>query len=347
MSSDFSRRRRLLLKGIALGGVGLLAWPLTKKWILNDSTPSVHVYGLSPEIAHRLHKKDFPPPDFTTKKDLVIVGSGISGLSAARYLYRRGIQNFKILECEKVIGGNASQGANAISPYPFGAHYLPIPSIESQFLYEFLQEENIITGFNEKGHPFYNEEYLCHDLKERLYINGSWQEGLVPSYGLTEFDKAEIQRFFRFMEYYKYAKGKDGLYAFSIPLALSSQDSKFLNLDKLTMSEILRKNAFQSPYLKWNVNYCCRDDYGAGIDVVSAWAGVHYFASRRAQSANTESDAILTWPEGNAFLAKRLAKDFMGQIRTQSLVFDISREGDDFTVSYFAIAKNKTERMIA
>lgn len=347
MSSKFSRRRRLLLKGLALSAAGLIAWPLSKKWILYDPKTQLKVFGLSPEIAHHLHHKDFPPPQITVKTDLVLVGSGISGLSAARYLYRRGIRNFQILECEKEMGGNASQGINAISTYPFAAHYLPIPSNESQFLFEFLTEENVITGFNEKGDPYYNEEYLCHDLKERLYLNGQWQEGLVPSYGLTHIEKSEIDRFFQLMEYYKYAKGQDGLYAFSIPLALSSQDPQFIKLDAMTMAEFLEQNAFHSPYLKWYVNYCCRDDYGAGIEVVSAWAGIHYFASRRTQSANSESDAILTWPEGNAFLAKRLAKDFFQYIKTQSLVFDISPENGEIAVTYFDIRSEQTKRILA
>jgi hypothetical protein len=34
------------------------------------------------------------------------------------------------------------------------------------------------------------------------------------------------------------------------------------------------------PHLRWYLDYCCRDDYGAGIATVSAWAGIHYFASR-------------------------------------------------------------------
>jgi hypothetical protein len=52
---------------------------------------------------------------------------------------------------------------------------------------------------------------------------------------------------------------------------------------------------------------------------VSAWAGIHYFASRHgfhapgdptgsANDANPERDGILTWPEGNGWLTKQLAR---------------------------------------
>lgn len=29
----------------------------------------------------------------------------------------------------------------------------------------------------------------------------------------------------------------------------------------------------------------------------SAWAGIHYFASRNGRGANTESQDVITWPE--------------------------------------------------
>ena len=66
--------------------------------------------------------------------------------------------------------------------------------------------------------------------------------------------------------------------------------------------------------MRWYLDYCCRDDYGAGSAEVSAWAGLHYFASRHGFRAPGDearggegSEGVLTWPEGNAWLAERLA----------------------------------------
>jgi hypothetical protein len=48
------------------------------------------------------------------------------------------------------------------------------------------------------------------------------------------------------------------------------------------------------------IDYCCRDDFGLGIKEVSAWAGIHYFAARKQDTAPDGNDTVLTWPEGNA-----------------------------------------------
>jgi monoamine oxidase len=65
-------------------------------------------------------------------------------------------------------------------------------------------------------------------------------------------------------------------------------------------------------HLRWLLDYCCRDDFGAGINTVSAWAGLHYFASRHGFQLPGEEDgdrdAVLTWPEGNVWLTARLAQ---------------------------------------
>jgi hypothetical protein len=34
------------------------------------------------------------------------------------------------------------------------------------------------------------------------------------------------------------------------------------------------------------VNHACRDDYGTGSAMVSAWAGIHYFACRDGEAQN-------------------------------------------------------------
>jgi hypothetical protein len=56
------------------------------------------------------------------------------------------------------------------------------------------------------------------------------------------------------------------------------------------------------------LNYCCRDDYGARYDQVSAWAGLHYYCSRWGQAANASNGAWLTWPGGLQPLAAGLER---------------------------------------
>ena len=71
---------------------------------------------------------------------------------------------------------------------------------------------------------------------------------------------------------------------------------------------------FDSPSLRWYINYACRDDYGALAKDTSAWAGIHYFASR-----DPEEKGPLTWPEGNGWIAQHLIKKLSRYIRTGSV----------------------------
>ena len=83
-------------------------------------------------LGHRLWAKDFPKVSSAETYKYVIVGGGISGLSAARYLKKMGIEDFVLLELENHIGGNSSNGENRYSKYPRGAHYLPLTNMEDE-----------------------------------------------------------------------------------------------------------------------------------------------------------------------------------------------------------------------
>ncbi len=329
--------RRALLGG-AISALGLLALK-NKFWLFPQSTSiPCQILGANSKLGHKIFQKDLPPVSSILKTDVVIIGAGIAGLTAGRKLKKSGLNDFIVLELSDDIGGNSQAGHTQFGAHPWGAHYLPIPSHESSFLYEFLEESGVITGYDLQQHPIYNEDYLCHDLEERLFINGRFQEGLVPHHGVPEADKQEIRRFFNLMDDYRFQRGHDNKMAFCIPLQYSSQDPKLLQLDKMSMSDFLDQHEFRSSYLRWYVNYCCRDDYGAGIEIVSAWAGIHYFASRRVPAPY--KNANLTWPEGNSFLVQKLASSFVSQIKTQILVNSIIQENEQIIVTAYDAKKH-------
>lgn len=296
------------------------------------------ILGPDAALGHRLRKMDFPPPTEERKADVVIVGGGIAGLSAARYLNQHS-SDFLLLELGDEVGGNSIGGKNQITAYPWGAHYLPLPGNNDQELLRFLKEADVITG-EKNGVPVFNEYYLCFDPKERLYINNYWQDGLIPNAGIPQKDRIEIERFNREMHAFKQQRGQDGREAFAIPLDFSSQDKSLLALDSISMAQYLASNNYQSDYLKWYVNYCCADDFGASMEDVSAWAGIHYFASRKGMAANADADVVLTWPEGNFFLARALRKDIEPRILTKSLVYKVEPENDRVVVTYFDASRN-------
>jgi hypothetical protein len=262
-------------------------------------------------------------------KKVVIIGGGMAGLSAAWWLKKNHFDDFVLLELEKEVGGNAACGKNEWGSYPWGAHYVPIPNPESAYVRQLFEELKIIQGYSQAGEPIYDDLMLCHEPQERLYKDGSFHEGLVPKRGLQAAEAADIARFFAMMVAFRQAKGKDGKAAFAIPLDLSSSEERFRDLDKMTMSKWLADNGFKTGPLLWYVTYCCRDDYGATPDNVSAWAGIHYFAGRRGTAANAEQNAVLTWPQGNGYLAGKLRDQCSAVIEANALVTAVTSKADE------------------
>jgi len=123
-------------------------------------------------------------------------------------------------------------------------------------------------------------------------------------------------------------RDSDGRKAFDLPMGNSSFSDKLKVLDEMSMEEWLTRNKFDSPRLRWFVEYACRDDYGGELASTSAWAGLHYYACRIPQSGGEESE-YLTWPEGNGFFIDHL-KNRVGdeRINCNTLVLSVKPYGD-------------------
>ncbi|MFD0766314.1 FAD-dependent oxidoreductase [Mucilaginibacter lutimaris] len=346
--NGLSRRSFLLKAGLVTTGILLNSCIRKVKPGSQYKNIKGSIKGPNAKAGHILRDKlPLPVPGSTRRVKTLIIGGGISGLSAARWLKKQGYTDFELLELEDHVGGNSHSRKNDISAYPLGAHYITIVNNEDKLITEFLQDCNVITGF-ENNLPVYNEYYLCFDPEERLLINGQWQEGIVPDFSLTPSDKAEVKKFFALIDAFKKAKGSDGKYGFDIPVDNSSADENFRVLDGITFKEYLQQQQFTSKYLLWYLNYCCKDDYGQKIDKVSAWAGIHYFASRRGKAANAESNAVLTWPEGNGWLTNRLSETVAGHIRKGSMCYNVSYDEQGRVVAnIYNIANNTTSTIVA
>jgi len=336
-------RREFIQLTSALAGVGLLPSACNR-----PAPVAGEIKGVSASIGHLVRDGAVPgAPAETEQAGVVIIGGGISGLSALRRLHQQGHSNVVLLELEEHTGGNASCGSNAVSAYPWGAHYIPVPNNNLTEYLSFLEELGVITGYNAAGLPVYNEFYLCGDPQERLYINGSWQDGLIPALGVGAADRREIDRFLRQMHEWSAARGADGKDAFAIPVDASSKDSVFTILDTITMQQWLHQEGYTSRYLHWYIDYCTRDDFGTGADKVSAWAGIHYFACRKGRAANAARHDVLTWPQGNGWLAERLSAHARDLIRTHAPVTRVVPEQEGVTVHYYDVEQKQLKAIYA
>ncbi len=265
---------------------------------------------------HALRSGSFTAkPSRVVRVPVVIVGGGIAGLSAAWELERRGMRDFVVLELLKTAGGNARAGRNSVSEYPWAAHYLPVPGPKSTLLRELLAELGVLHADGS-----WDERALCFSPQERHYRFGEWHGGLEPDYALTARERDEFRAFESLMDQHR-ASGQ-----FTIPLEAGMRPGS--PLDRVSFAQWLRDSGFRSETLKWYADYACRDDFGALSSETSAWAGVHYFASRQ-----KEDPGPLTWPAGNGWIVQQLTKKFGANVRTNSPVARIEKDGNGWKVT--------------
>jgi len=295
--------------------------------------------GASMERGHRLREAlSSASPAVTHRVHTVIAGGGVAGLAAARALRQRGVQDIALLELEDQPGGNSRPGVLGGIACPQGAHYLPLPSDAAPEVQALLEE----LGLRRRvaGRWVYDERHLCHAPQERLWIEGQWQEGLLPLVGAGATRLAQYARFAREVA----AAGREG--AFRIPLRAPQRLKPW---DGETFAAWLDARGLTDPHLRWYLDYCCRDDYGAGTATVSAAAGLHYFAARHGFRApgfdmSTDYEGLLTWPEGNGWLTRALARPLGDRVHTGRIVTRIESQRHGVEVDAIDAATGRMAR---
>src|SRR5204863_7171078 len=134
---------------------------------------------------------------------------------------------------------------------------------------------------------------------------GRWYEGLYLHAGASTEDKQQFDAFQKEINKWVGWRDAKGRRAFTIPTAYGSDDAEVTALDRTSMAQWMDNNGFNSPRLRWYVEYASRDDYGSLLRDTSAWAGIFYFAAR-VPKQGVEAEPLITWPEGNGKLVKYL-----------------------------------------
>lgn len=275
----------------------------------------------------------------------MVVGGGISGLSAAWKLGKAGVERLLVLELAPELGGTSLPGGQGPAVFPWAAHYINIPPWEADCVHEILLDLGVIEGYDARGRPRVAPDCLLRWPHERLFIGGRWVEGLDPFVDADEPEQEVLRAFEDDMLRWTLYRGRDSRRAFAMPLRYSTREEAVMALDRITMEAYMRSRGWASQRLDWLVDYACRDDYGSLKSQVSAWAGIHYWACRfydRRVRDEYPADT-LTWVEGNAFLVRGLAERIGTEsLRTRCPVVRIAWEKDGARIWYMDLTSGET-----
>lgn len=256
------------------------------------------------------------------KTDYLIVGGGIAGMSAA---YKLRDKDFLLYELSNSLGGSSSAGKHGNVPLCHGAHYdLSYPSYYGKAALNMLKEFDIVQydKFSDSW-KFTDKQYLIPKNKEsQTFAHDAFRKDVLP-------DDCERAAFLELMKSYV---GK-------MPMPTSLIDEELRSLNNISFLNWLQQKISVSDEFVEGLNYHMKDDYGAGADMVSALAGIHYFACRPYYSKAVE---LFSPPEGNFyFVNKILDKLPKDRIVTSHLVKLIKEKKEGFEVD--VIDANKRE----
>jgi monoamine oxidase len=134
---------------------------------------------------------------------------------------------------------------------------------------------------------------------------------------------------------------------YTLPVSAAPLTADQRGLDAVLFAAWLDREGLTDPHLRWYLDYCCRDDYGAGIATVSAWAGLHYFASRHgfhAPDEEAQREEVLTWPEGNGWLSRQLAAPLGERLRCGQVITRIQETRQGVEVDVLDVASGRLQR---
>ena len=326
-----------MAKGLTRRALGLAAAASVagcRPAVEDAGAPAARWVGAAHARGHRLREAmgaaksgTNPAPSVQRRVQVLVVGAGVAGLAAARAFAQRGVADVHVLELDDAPGGNSRGHVLAGMACPQGAHYLPLPGAQAREVSDWLHELGLLR--NVLGRTVADERHLCHSPQERLFIDGAWAEGVLPPAEPGSRTLLQYQRFAA-------AVGQAQKIGFALPSLRAPWTPAHAALDATPFAAWLAGQGLDDPQLRWYLDYCCQDDYGAGADAVSAWAGLHYFASRHgfhapgdgASAAPTDGDRdpVFTWPEGNAWLVQRLAAPLAGRLHMARTVLQLHEQ---------------------
>ncbi|MBI4642906.1 MAG: FAD-dependent oxidoreductase [Deltaproteobacteria bacterium] len=256
-----------------------------------DSPASCHThfYSPAPPITHW-------PPEVAETPEVVVVGAGLSGLTAA---YRLRDRQVRVLEAGEAPGGVCLAGEYQGIRYPAGSAYFYYPSTPA-------------------WQAWYQE--LGLDLKDAalaaptsaLFYKGRWFPDCFSQNGLRTLPLAPREL--------------EGLAGFAGDLAaledqfdlLGAQELPHPEWDAISLAHYLEQVRGFSPEVTRIFTPYCRSCLGGGPEAVSALAAIYFLLSEISPTA-----ASAAFPEGNARLVQALLAALPRPPRVQQTVVQV------------------------
>ena len=284
--------------------------------------------------------------------DVIIVGGGVSGVAAAWKLTRSGVRDVLIVERGRELGGTSVGGQLDGQSFAWAAHYIESPGPGSPHMHEICGDLGIIRDYI-GGWPVVDPRYVVRDPEVGLRAGATWRPVHFPMQVAASADVVEYERFRQDM--YRWVTWRDsaGRPAFGRPIERTSPADEVRDLDGITMAAYLDRIGIRSELVRWYVNNRVVDEYGCGVETVSAWAGVQFWAQSNSsftdfEPSGTPSPVVLSWPQGNAFLVDGMARGLTeSQKRLGSLVVNVRNAGDRVLVTCVDVADGAKRTLLA
>lgn len=267
-------------------------------------------------------------PSETVRLPVVIVGAGLSGLTAAWWLERRGLEELAVLEAGSGPGGDARWGRAAGLLHPWGGRHVACPGLDDIGMRTLLEDLGVIDDGR------VGELARVRAPIHRLFRWGRWRRGLDSALFETE---AERRGWGKLMERARETRREQGRMepghgSFGPRGSGSDPGAEVVlagALERTTMAHWLGEAGVPSgaSTVRWLVDHLCRDDYGVPAGAVSARAGLAALLRH-----GTESPG-LSWPEGTGWIARRLSERLGERITAGAPVTEVRRDGTGLRVT--------------
>ena len=235
-----------------------------------------------------------------------------------------------LLELEDTAGGNSRGHALGGMRCPLGAHYLPVPGDERR------RGDRAARGArpapDRARPPVYDERMLCHSPQERLFIDGAWHDGLLPPLEALPAASAP-RRWPRTAPSAPRSASSAAPSAFAIPTQRSRWSPALAALDATTFAAWLDAQRPRRPgpalvprlLLPRRLRRRRRARSRPGPGCTTSPAGTAFTRRATTTAAADGGDGVLTWPEGNAWLAERLAAPLGERLQTGRVALRVAR----------------------